>query len=269
MQTSRLLRLVPLTFVLASGVNLPAAPASVMHGTPKAPLTSARCAQILWSGEISNEYVPPGWLTREEYARISSVPSRAHDIRLFLSEVFPGLVRGEDWGPAFRALWRRIPELRAPAVEKNLRWTDVQLEHAWMDFRLGLRQAMIELKYRPPRGVRIAVDSRVASHLRGLDSDLPRQIRAMPFEARDIYEFLRERYPSSPVRVRGWLDRRLDLLWAELFGTGRRWSIVRPPDGYDILGGQNPVAERRLLDEWRLILITLNLHPHGQTDLTL
>jgi len=157
-----------------------------------------------------------------------------------------------------RALWNRIPEIVQPKFFAPSAWADDDIIAAWLDYRSAIQRVAVN-----PRGyvelplITVNSDDKVARAIAKLPRERLAEIRDVGFRGDQALAFLRGGSERS-VRTRMWLDTRLDALWVKTFGIKRPRALVRPMDAWSIVDENSDLARRRLVDEWRVFMITLN-----------
>ena len=225
-----------------------------------APLDSARCARALVIEDNPKERTALGAVTAAEYARIASVPRDSAAIRSFLDQVFPGpeLIKPRlTW--QYQSLWRRIPEVKPPEYKIALMWDEKLVESEWRAFLDALsRVAVSTSEYQPIARVRIYTDPRVTTRLSKLDPAVLAALAAVPMNGPAIYHHLNQRFGQNQRLLRNNLGSRLNKVWEKTLGTARTFTLVKPNDAYSIEYDRDPGAERRLVDEWRVLMMMIH-----------
>jgi hypothetical protein len=227
-------------------------------------LASAECAaRLIDSSLVRRPYVDQ--VTPDELALVAAVPETPSAILDFLRHTFPALkpVDAAMVPRLFGALWRRLPEVHPPSARSVTTLDDDAIVTSWREFKdvLGRVSTRTETSGpRPPSDFVIEFDRRAQLRLAALSAGELNQIMAVPWDAKDIVNWLRVRYPKQSVRRSGWGDQTFNLLWRETFNVPRPSSHLLKVDTDQVIFKDSPAARDRVLREWRLFIMFLVFH---------
>ena len=233
---------------------------------PPAPawLHSAECARHLVDESLSRRE-SLGQVTNAEVLVVEAVAEEPRAVVTFLVDRFPALspARSFTLHRHFAALWRRLPEVVPPPPLEVSSLEDERIVEAWRAYKsalVGVSRSTDVVDPRQPQSQVITFDRRAFHRLAASSDEDLAKIRAVPWDARAIVNYLRARYPGQSVRRSGWGDRSFNRLWRETFNVTRPWSLLGKVDTDQVIFKNAPGANDRVIREWRLFIIFLVFH---------